>query len=48
MGIDADPQISGNYFLQTNGEAPFNRGESGTTFEILKKVFIDISSPELQ
>lgn len=33
MGIDAEPMLEGNYFLQTNGQAPFDRGERGTTYD---------------
>ncbi|CRL01708.1 CLUMA_CG014924, isoform A [Clunio marinus] len=33
MGIDANPQLHGNYFLQTNADAPFNRGENGIIYE---------------
>lgn len=32
MGIDADPSLSGNFFLQTNVDTPFNRGEAGTIY----------------
>ncbi|CRL01706.1 CLUMA_CG014922, isoform A [Clunio marinus] len=37
MGIDADPQLAGNFFLQTNDQAPFNRGENGTSYQISYK-----------
>ena len=33
MGVDADPRMTGNYFLQTNAAAPFSRGEAGTVYE---------------
>lgn len=33
MGIDANPMLKGNYFLQTNNQYPFNRGERGTRYE---------------
>lgn len=33
MGIDADPRMSGDYFLQTNADEPFNRGVNGLTYE---------------
>lgn len=29
MGIDADAQLTGNFYLTTNKETPFNRGADG-------------------
>lgn len=33
MGIDADPSTVGSFYLQTNGNTPFNRGEVGMTYQ---------------
>lgn len=33
MGIDADPRMTGNFFLQTNAQAPYSRGKSGMVYE---------------
>lgn len=33
MGIDADSRLSGNYYLQTNGETAFDRGKHGMIYE---------------
>lgn len=35
MGIDADPTLRGNYYLQTNAEEPFSRDEQGIIYEQL-------------
>lgn len=32
MGIYADPDQSGNFYLQTNSESPFDRGMNGTRY----------------
>lgn len=33
MGFNADPSLPiGDYFLETNGELPWNRGENGTRY----------------
>lgn len=32
MGIDADSRLKGNFYLQTNAQDPFNRGELGTIY----------------
>lgn len=29
MGIDADTKLTGNYYLTTNAEPPYNRGAEG-------------------
>lgn len=33
MGIDFDPRLTGNYYLQTNGVEPYNRGADGMIYE---------------
>uniref|UniRef100_A0A6B2EG45 Putative serine/threonine protein phosphatase 2a regulatory subunit a n=1 Tax=Phlebotomus kandelakii TaxID=1109342 RepID=A0A6B2EG45_9DIPT len=32
MGIDCPSGISGNYYLQTNGQPPYSRGSAGATY----------------
>lgn len=32
MGIGANPKLIGNFYLQTNPEAPYNRNENGTFY----------------
>ena len=36
MGIDCEATVSGDYFLQTNGESPFCKGDVGTAYESKK------------
>lgn len=36
MGINADSSLTGNFYLQTNGESPFNRGNDGTVYKDFK------------
>jgi hypothetical protein len=33
MGIDSDPRLRGDFYLQTNYEEPFDRGVDGTTYQ---------------
>lgn len=36
MGIDCSTDVTGDYFLQTNGETPFSKGGLGTSYETQK------------
>lgn len=33
MGIDAAPNLLGNFFLQTNADPPYNRGPRGLIYD---------------
>lgn len=33
MGIDCPMDVSGDYYLQTNGEVPYSRGLEGTVYD---------------
>lgn len=33
MGIDADSQLQGDYYLQTNDYEPFSRGAEGAVYQ---------------
>jgi hypothetical protein len=33
MGINADRSLQGNFFLLTNGQTPFNKGEIGKVYQ---------------
>jgi hypothetical protein len=33
MGINADRSLQGNFFLLTNGQTPFNQGETGKVYQ---------------
>lgn len=45
MGIDADPRLTGNFFLQTNAAAPFSRDDTGTTYKAVSKVKASENEP---
>ena len=32
MGIDTDPSLRGDFYLTTNGQSPFDRGDEGKKF----------------
>lgn len=36
MGIDADTKLTGNYYLITNAESPYNRGVEGSQGDVSK------------
>lgn len=36
MGIDCAMDATGDYYLQTNGEAPYSKGMAGTAYESKK------------
>lgn len=37
MGIDSDPRLTGNYYLQTNGEDPYDQGEDGMIYKPIEE-----------
>lgn len=46
MGIYADPEQSGNFYLQTNSEEPYDRGMNGTHYENGSKNLEDYEDDE--
>ncbi|XP_037903870.1 lipase member H-A-like isoform X2 [Hermetia illucens] len=44
MGNECPSSASGDYYLQTNAEAPFARGEAGTSYTSDERIMSDVNS----